>query len=313
MDKIEELKKLSKLLLEGAISEDEYNSLKREILTSSEKTEETKDEKEEESNVSSNPNFSKWDSIKANEALQKLGIQISAENLINFSYEGNNKIVALLLEAGVNPNSMFDFNGGQKTTALHYASFGGHIKTIKLLIQYGAKINTPDGFGFTPLFLAIEGGSIETVSFLINKGADIKYKNHNDRSPLEHAIKMRQTEMAELLKNNMAQDAAFAKRNSGLMRVIYFVGGFFLFSFLIGHCITNMSDDSYNNSQQSETISLTCPYCKETKYANKSDGLAYYKWETSGGCSWNKFYSGDKRECCSEKCCESWHYVNSGY
>ena len=65
-------------------------------------------------------------------------------------------------------------------TALHYAAFGGHRDTVRILVEAGADINAPDGqFGATPAGWAIEylremggflGIELSDFAFAIEKG-----------------------------------------------------------------------------------------------------------------------------------------------
>ena len=54
-------------------------------------------------------------------------------------------------------------------TPLHYACSGGYIDVVKLLIKFGADINTTRS-GSTPLYLAILHGHLDLVEYiLLNK------------------------------------------------------------------------------------------------------------------------------------------------
>ena len=54
------------------------------------------------------------------------------------------------MDASADVNMMNDTIG---TNALDYATDGGNAKMVKLLIKAGAKVNSFDKFGLTPLIL----------------------------------------------------------------------------------------------------------------------------------------------------------------
>jgi hypothetical protein len=84
----------------------------------------------------------------------------------------SNKIecVAFLLEhkADVNIIELPDM-----LTALHVAALHDYIDIIKLLLQYGANIESKTIAGNTPLMMAIKGNEGETTNVLIHAGARI--------------------------------------------------------------------------------------------------------------------------------------------
>lgn len=62
------------------------------------------------------------------------------------AYRGNIDAVALLLDAGVDPN----IKGEMGYTALHYAGERKHWTISKVLVARGASIDTLNDFGTTP-------------------------------------------------------------------------------------------------------------------------------------------------------------------
>lgn len=68
-------------------------------------------------------------------------------------------------------------------TVLHYSSCQGHTDLVRLLIDAGANLNTPDSKGYTALHLAAEWGELEVVRILLKAGADICLKNHDGFTP----------------------------------------------------------------------------------------------------------------------------------
>lgn len=93
--------------------------------------------------------------------------------------------VRVLLENGASPN----FPDDSGWYPLHFAVQSKNMKIIKLLINYGAKIDQQDGqFGNTPLFVAIkktEGR--EFIDFFLNLGADVNIPNKRGVTALDVA------------------------------------------------------------------------------------------------------------------------------
>ena len=74
-----------------------------------------------------------------------------------------------------------------KTTALMISVESGNWEITKLLIEAGAKINTVNSGGFTPLHLAALHGSSDVANILIENGAEIDAVNHDGQTPLHVA------------------------------------------------------------------------------------------------------------------------------
>lgn len=71
---------------------------------------------------------------------------------------------------------------------LHYACHNGDLKTVKLLIQHGAKL---DAFRSnqrgTALMLASQKGHLSVVKALIHAGADVNVASQNGTTALYRA------------------------------------------------------------------------------------------------------------------------------
>lgn len=63
-------------------------------------------------------------------------------------------------------------------TALHVASGLGNCEAIKLLLDYGASLNSRDRKGNTSLHLAVAGNHSDAVALLVSKGAFINAINN---------------------------------------------------------------------------------------------------------------------------------------
>ena len=89
------------------------------------------------------------------------------------SYTGNVNRINKHLEAGVDINSLAD---GQ--SPLHFASEGGAIDSVELLISEKANENLKDHNGDTPLHISMRKGHLIVSEKLIKSGANPKIKNN---------------------------------------------------------------------------------------------------------------------------------------
>lgn len=93
--------------------------------------------------------------------------------------------------------------GGQvnKTgwTPLHYASTGGHIEVMRLLLDTYAYIDAASPNGTTPLMMAAQYGSDAAVKLLIEEGADPTIKNGLGLSAFDFANRADRPTTAEII------------------------------------------------------------------------------------------------------------------
>ena len=142
--------------------------------------------------------------------------------------QGHFEMYGLLLNAG-----KADVNIATSLGVLRMAAAKGQINTVALLLSKGAKVDTRDKDGFTPLLAAAQKGKTEacellletgkadledtdqlgntalnlaalnghasTVSLLLSKGARMNTKNNNDYTPFASALWNGQSEVCKLL------------------------------------------------------------------------------------------------------------------
>ncbi|KAK4494744.1 hypothetical protein PRZ48_014100 [Zasmidium cellare] len=111
------------------------------------------------------------------------------------------KIVALLVEAGVNVN----FRDEQGETALHIAARFGHEECTRALLaatQGEHRINVEIAektYGWTPLFIACVNGHLPIAKLLVDAGAQVNKLDSSLWTPQEHAALRGHMEVAKYL------------------------------------------------------------------------------------------------------------------
>ena len=103
--------------------------------------------------------------------------------LISAVKAGNTKAVAELLDEGV-PINIKDDEG---MSLLHWAAWGGHVTTMRLLIRRGCDVDSVDGRGLTPLHCAAATGQTKAVRELIRKGSSKSVVAGDYGTPLHQA------------------------------------------------------------------------------------------------------------------------------
>ncbi|HEY0844713.1 MAG TPA: ankyrin repeat domain-containing protein, partial [Noviherbaspirillum sp.] len=103
-----------------------------------------------------------------------IDLEIGARNgdtaLMIASYKGNRQAVEALLGKGAEVNR-------PGWTALHYAASIGNNDIVKILLDKSAYIDAESPNKTTPIMMAARGGHIYTVKLLLDEGADATLKN----------------------------------------------------------------------------------------------------------------------------------------
>lgn len=131
---------------------------------------------------------------------------LSARNgddaLMIAAYKGNLPAVGVLLDKGVEVNR-------PGWTALHYASAIGHNAIVKRLLDHAAYIDAESPNRTTPLMMAARGGHILTVKLLLDEGADATLKNNLGMTAIEFARNNGHTDIAEGLTARLRKAGNF--------------------------------------------------------------------------------------------------------
>lgn len=106
------------------------------------------------------------------------------------AFKGNAPAVAALLVRGAQVTR-------SGWTALHYAAASGSNEIVQMLLDKKADINARAPNNTTPIMMASYGGHIMTVKLLLDSGADPTLKNDLDMTAVDFAVKYGHKEIAE--------------------------------------------------------------------------------------------------------------------
>jgi hypothetical protein len=95
--------------------------------------------------------------------------------LVVAARNGDDRTVKLLLGRGISPDAVTGIRGKPtaRVTAMEASVRAGHIRVLRLLLDYGADVNAPNTDGMTALWLAAVCGRAEVLKLLIQRGADV--------------------------------------------------------------------------------------------------------------------------------------------
>ena len=139
------------------------------------------------------------------------------------SYKGHLQVVRYLLRHGVDVN----VRDSGKDTSFLLASWQGHRDVAQCLLDHGADMELLDQFDNTPLNLAAQYGQLDAVRFLLEHNADVNSQDNWGWTPLHYSIpgqgrglKTDCTKIARLLLKHGANPNA---RNKGLQTPLHLV------------------------------------------------------------------------------------------
>lgn len=123
------------------------------------------------------------------------------EELLEAARKGDLREIKALVEYdGANVK----FKNGNGYTALHHASYFGHLDCVEYLVAKKANVNAKDGDNESVLHWAVHGGHLATVEYLVRNGAKIDAKDNDNETPLGAAIFNGKVDCAKLLVENGA-------------------------------------------------------------------------------------------------------------
>ncbi|EAW19824.1 ankyrin repeat domain-containing protein [Aspergillus fischeri NRRL 181] len=147
-----------------------------------------------------------WAAQKNNPHTAKKSLQAGIKSLNGWfqrplmimSRSGYTDMVRLLLDEGVDPETIL-YPGSQiATTALYIAASHGHDAIVQLLIEKGANVNLEKSLG-QPLVVAVSHNRKTVVRILLEKGADPNARRYDNMPALCIAVTKGFTEIVEML------------------------------------------------------------------------------------------------------------------
>uniref|UniRef100_A0A8C4HU22 Ankyrin repeat domain 1 n=1 Tax=Dicentrarchus labrax TaxID=13489 RepID=A0A8C4HU22_DICLA len=111
------------------------------------------------------------------------------------SFKGHVEVMKRLLEAG----AAIEKKDKLEATAVHWACRGGSLPALQLLLDQGAKFTYRDKLQSTPLHVAVRTGHCECAEHLIHCGADVNAKDRDGDTPMHDAVRINRFKMIKLL------------------------------------------------------------------------------------------------------------------
>ena len=90
---------------------------------------------------------------------------------------------------------------------LHWAVYLDKLDAAKMLVRFGARVNSPDIYGATALHWAAWGGRHEIAKVLLNNRGNCVAKDRKGRTPMDWATMMSQTDIIVLLEGRICKPA----------------------------------------------------------------------------------------------------------
>ncbi len=106
-------------------------------------------------------------------------------------------VARLLVNFGADVNTPSD--NAQKVTPLHSAVAAQDTAIARLLLEQGAEPNARQAGGFTPLHAAAENGQLDMIRLLLSYHADPALASEDGKTPLDLARERGYAQAAELL------------------------------------------------------------------------------------------------------------------
>lgn len=132
-----------------------------------------------------------------------------ANRLTGYSIKGDIKGVRLCKRLGVDVNEPSRWgwsHGNAGETPLTAAAQNGRVDVVRYLLEHGAKINQPDGFGDTAIINACFSGDLSLVELLVEEGGDPAFIGNNGTAMHIGAALGHIPIMAFLLKRGLTVD-----------------------------------------------------------------------------------------------------------
>lgn len=169
-----------------------------------------------------------WGNESVKKGLEREGIEYSPRGFFRALETGNQRAVALFLQAGVDvelkndigwtPLMVVAFMGSEGAAQLildaganvnardslgygpmHWAAYQGYAGVIELLLAKGASANAASDKGLTPLLQAAARGHLAAVKLLLGRGAYVSLADKEGWTPLHKAVANSHPEVVKTL------------------------------------------------------------------------------------------------------------------
>ncbi|KAL5500125.1 hypothetical protein EMCRGX_G011629 [Ephydatia muelleri] len=109
-------------------------------------------------------------------------------------------------------------------TPLMWASLGGHVTCVQLLVDRGAQINHQDEDRWTALMKASATGQVKCVKVLLDRGAEVNMQDKNGRTALMKASAAGRVECVKVLLDRGAEVNMQDKGGQTALMMAYYSG-----------------------------------------------------------------------------------------
>ncbi len=107
---------------------------------------------------------------------------------IRAAYEMATDILRILMDFGADITRT-SATYQQYYSAIHAATAGVRLETVKYLVDLGHSIDSPNTAGMTPLHLAVtKHNGLEVARFLVDMGADVNHETNHGATPLQAVL-----------------------------------------------------------------------------------------------------------------------------
>jgi ankyrin repeat protein len=123
-------------------------------------------------------------------------IQQEAAPLYYAAYCGFHELIEHLASKYPQYTNAISGNAG---TALHSASYTGHVRVVRSLLKCGAEVDSRGVWNQSPLIIASSEGHLNIVQCLTDHGADVNLQDDHSNTPLRYAAVLGNLEMVRTL------------------------------------------------------------------------------------------------------------------
>jgi ankyrin repeat protein len=135
----------------------------------------------------------------------------NSESAVHYFATGNqHEIVSWLMAHGANPNGI-----AEDDFPIHVAAQLGHLETVKVLAESGAKLDARDDSGETALHKASCGGHLDVIDFLLQAGADPSISEMGGQLPIDQASPGKAEEVRARFCRHAASSSKSAQNHGG--------------------------------------------------------------------------------------------------